>query len=48
MGVDERTDEREFLETLSKRSGDTIFQSTIKSNRSCAAAGTSYNGECSH
>ena len=43
----ERTDEREFLEPLCKRGGDTIFQSTpIKSRRSCAAAGTSYNGEC--
>ena len=43
---DERTDER-GLETLCKRSGDTIFQSTpIKSRRSCAVAGTSYNGEC--
>ena len=42
-----RTDEREFLEPLCKRGGDTIFQSTpIKSRRSCAAAGTSYNGEC--
>ena len=44
---DERTDEREFLETLFKRSGDTVFQSTpVKSRRSCAGAGTSYNGEC--
>ena len=43
----ERTDERQFLEPLSERSGDTIFQSTpIKSRRSCAAAGTSYNSEC--
>ena len=43
---DERTDEREFIETLCKRSGDTLFRSTIiKSRRSYAAAGTSYNAE---
>ena len=40
---DERTDEREFIETLCKRSVDTLFRSIpIKSRRT----GTSYNGEC--
>ena len=44
---DERTDERKFIETLCKRSGDTLFPSTpIKSRRNYAAAGASYNGEC--
>ena len=45
VGV-ERTDEREFIETLCKLSGDTLSRSTpIKSRRNYAAAGTSYNGE---
>ena len=45
IGV-ERTDEREFIKTLCKLSGDTLSRSTpIKSRRNCAAAGTSYNGE---
>ena len=45
IGV-ERTDEREFIETLCKLSGDTLSRSTpIKSRRNYAAAGTSYNGE---
>ena len=44
---DARTDEREFIETLCKRGGDTFFWGTpIKSRHSYAAAGTSYNGEC--
>ena len=44
---DESTDEREFIETLCKRSGDTLFRSTpIQSRRSYAAAGTIYNGDC--
>ena len=46
IGV-ERTDEREFIETLCKLSGDSHSRSTpIKSRRNYAAAGTSYNGEC--
>ena len=45
IGV-ERTDKREFIETLCKLSGDTLSRSTaIKSRRNYAAAGTSYNGE---
>ena len=45
IGV-ERTDEREFIETLCKLSEDTLSRSTpIKSRRNYAAAGTSYNGE---
>ena len=44
---DERTDERGFIETLCKRSGDTLCRSTpINRRRNYAAAGTSYNGEC--
>ena len=47
IGV-EPTDEREFIETLCKRSGDILFRGTpIKSRRNyAAAAGTSDNGEC--
>ena len=46
IGV-ERNDEREFMETLCKLSGDTHSRNTpIKSRRNYAAAGTSYNGEC--
>ena len=45
IGV-ERTDKREFIETLCKLSGVTLSRSTpIKSRRNYAAAGTSYNGE---
>ena len=45
IGV-ELTDEREFIETLCKLSGDNLSRSTpIKSRGNNAAAGTSYNGE---
>ena len=50
MGDKRISEEKEFLEALCERIGDTIFQSTpIKTHRSgdhCAAAGINYNGEC--
>ena len=50
MGDKRISEEKEFLEALCERIGDTVFQSTpIKRHRSgdhCAAAGINYNGEC--
>lgn len=49
MGDKRISEEKEFLEALCQRKGDSIFQNTpIKRRRSgdhCAAAGINYNGE---